>query len=102
MCVFLPRRHLSGQLEVELSGFAGLRLGVEDRCLDLSIDQESDFISANCEAIANVMAGGIRLDDLGKISRFNADISAFDWTLAGVFHDPFNRRASPDGDRYKQ
>ncbi len=66
MCAFLPRRHLSGQLEVELSGFAGLRLGVEDRCFDLSIDKKSDFISANCEAIENVMAVAIGLKTLEK------------------------------------
>lgn len=48
VCVLLRRCRLSGQIEVELSGFAHLRLGIEDRCFDLPIDNESDFISANC------------------------------------------------------
>ena len=43
-----------GQLKVELSGFARLRGGIEDRCLDGSIDNESDFINANCKAIGGV------------------------------------------------
>ena len=38
------------QLKVELSGFGRLRICVRDRRLDRSIDNESDFINANCEA----------------------------------------------------
>ena len=38
MCVFLSRRRLPRQIEVELSGLARLRLGIDDRCFDLSID----------------------------------------------------------------
>ena len=36
-----------GQLKVELSAFARLRGGIEDRRLDGSIDNETDFVNAN-------------------------------------------------------
>jgi hypothetical protein len=103
VCVFLRRRRFSGQIEVELSGFAQLRLGIEDRCFDLSIDNESDLISGNSQAIADVMAVGIGLNNLGKILRFNPDIGAFYRSAGGVFHEPFeNRGASVAAERYKQ
>jgi hypothetical protein len=53
--IFASRHHLSGQSEVESSGFACLRLGVEDRCFDLSIDKQSDSISANSQAVADAI-----------------------------------------------
>jgi len=103
MGVFLGRRCLSGQIEVELSGFAQLRLGIADRCHDLPIDNESDLISANCQTVGDVVASCIGLSNLGKIFRFNPDIGAFDWAPGGVLHNPFNnRRASPSAERYKQ
>ncbi len=80
-----------GQLKVELSGFARLRGGIEDRCLDGSIDNESDFVNANCKAIGGIMAGGIGLNNPGKItsvSCFNPDIGAFDGFPAGSFTTP--------------
>ena len=40
-----------GQLKVELSVFARLRGGIEDRCLDGSIDNESGFVNAGWKAI---------------------------------------------------
>src|SRR6266436_6309250 len=53
MCVFLSRRRLARQIEVELSRLACLRLGVGDRCFDLSIDNQADLISGNSQAIAD-------------------------------------------------
>ena len=103
MRVFLSRCRLPRQIEVKLSGFARLRLGINDGCFDLSTDHESDFISANSQAVAGVMAVGVGLNNLGKILRFNPDIGAFDWMAVGVFHKSFkNRGASPDGECYKQ
>src|SRR5207248_5104248 len=63
-----------GQLKVELSGFAILRGGIEDRCLDGSIDNDGDFVNANCKAIGGVMADGIGLNDPGKVLPFVASI----------------------------
>jgi hypothetical protein len=97
--IFLSRHHLSGQIEIELSGFARLRLGVEDQCFDLSIDNESDFISANSQAVADVMAAGIGSNNLGKILRFNPDIDSLDWAPGAVFHNPFNRSAGSCAER---
>ena len=103
MCVFLSRCRLPRQIEVELSGLARLRLGVGDRCFDLSIDNQTDLISGNSQAIADVVAVGISLDNLGNILRFNSDIGAFDWSAIGVFHNPFkDRRASQNGEGYEQ
>src|SRR5438067_12143698 len=64
MCVFLSRCGLPGQIEVELSGLARLRLGVGNRCFDLSIDKQSSLVSGNSQAIAHITAVGICLDDL--------------------------------------
>jgi hypothetical protein len=94
VCALL-RHHLAGQLEVELSGFAGPRLCVENRCFDSSIDKETDFIITNRKAIANVMAVATGLDDLGKIFRFNLDIGAFDWTLVGGLSPPLQPKYQP-------
>src|SRR6266446_7152350 len=79
MCVFLSRCRLPRQIEVELSRLACLRLGVGDRCFDLSVDKESGLVGGNSQAIADVVAVGISLDNLGKILRFNSHIGAFDW-----------------------
>src|SRR4030095_13917797 len=38
VCVCFRRCSLSSQIEVDLSGFAHLRLGINDRCFDLPID----------------------------------------------------------------
>jgi len=101
MCVFFGRCGLPCQLEVELSGLARLRLSVGNGCFDLSTDNESGLVSGNSQAIADIAAVGICLDDLGKIFRFNPDVRAFDRTAAGIFHNPFkSRRASADGERY--
>ena len=89
VCLAGPR--FWGQLKVELSGFARLRGGIEDRCLDGSIDNDSDFINANCKAIGGVMAGGIGLNNPGKItsvSCFDPDIGAFDGMPSGILHNP--------------
>ena len=64
MCVFLSRCCLPGQIEVELSGLARLRLGVGNRCFNLSTDNESGLVSGNSQAIAHITAVGICLDDL--------------------------------------
>src|ERR1700746_209197 len=71
MCVFLSRRSLPRQIEVELSRLARLRLGVSNRCFDLSIDNESGLVSANSQAIADIAAVGISFYNLGKVFRFN-------------------------------
>jgi hypothetical protein len=81
-----------GQLKVELSGFARLRGGIEDRCLDGSIDNDTDFVNANCKAIGGIMACGIGPNNPGKItsvSCFNPDIGAFDRMPGGIPHNPF-------------
>ena len=95
-----------GQLKVELSGFAILRGGIEDRCLDGSIDNDGDFVNANCKAIGGVMADGIGLNDPGKATSvccFNPNIGAFDGMPGGILHNPFkSRRPSPDAERCKQ
>ena len=101
MCVFLSRCGLPGQIEVELSGLARLRLGVGNRCFDLSIDKQSGFISGNSQAIADVMPVGVSLNNLGKIPRFDPDIRTFDWTASGVFNDTFQRCASRRAECYK-
>jgi hypothetical protein len=80
------------ELKVELSRFARLRVGIEDRCLDDSVDHDSDFINANCQASGAVMAGSVGLNNPGKttpVCCFNPDISAFDGMPGGIFHDPF-------------
>ena len=80
-----------GQLKVELSGFARLRVGIEDRCLDGSIDNDRDFVNANWKAIGGVMAGGIGLNNFGKITSvccFDPDIGAFDRMPGGILHNP--------------
>jgi len=82
---------LWGEFKVELSGFARLRVGIEDRCLDGSIDNESDFINTNRKAIGGVMAGGIGLNNPGKItsvSCFDPDIGAFNRMPGGILHNP--------------
>ena len=97
---------LWGQLKVELSGFARLRVGIEDRCLDGSIDNESDFINTNRKAIGGVMAGGIGLNNPGEITSvcgFNPDIGAFDGLPGGILHNPFkSRRPGPSTESYKE
>ena len=80
-----------GQLKVELSMFARLRGGIEDRCLDGSIDNESGFVNAGWKAIGGVMAGGIGLNNPGKITSvccFNPNIGAFDGMSGGILHNP--------------
>ena len=64
MCVFLSQCGLSRQIEVELSGLARLRLGVGNRCFNLSTDNESGLVSGNSQAIAYITAVGICLDNL--------------------------------------
>ncbi len=104
--VFLNGLCFCGQLKVELSGFARLRLGIEDRCLDCSIDNESDFINANGKALGGVMAAGIGLNNPGKItslSSFNPDIGAFDGMPGGILHHAFkSRRPGPGAERYEE
>jgi hypothetical protein len=94
------------QLKVERSGFARLRICVRDRCLERSIDNDSDFINANCEATGGVMACGIGFNDPGKITfvcRFYPDIGAFDGTSGEIPHNPFKSgRSSPDAECCKQ
>jgi len=80
-----------GQLKVELSVFARLRGGIEDRCLDGSIDNDTDFVNANWKAIGGVTAGGIGLNNPGKITSvccFDPDIGAFDRMPGGILHNP--------------
>jgi hypothetical protein len=82
---------LWGQLKVELSVFARLRGGIEDRCLDGSIDNESGFVNAGWKAIGGVMAGRIGLNNLGKITSvccFDSDIGAFDRMPVGSLTTP--------------
>ena len=99
-------RCFCGQLKVELSGFARLRISIEDRCLDGSIDDESDFINANCQASGGVMAGGIGLNNPGKItsvSCFNPYIGAFDGMPGRILHNSVKSgRPGPGTDRYKE
>lgn len=103
VCVFLGWCCLPRQTEVELSWLARLRLGVGNRCFDLSIDNESGFVSGNSQAIANVATVGTSFNNLGKVLRFNTDIGAFDWPAARIFHKPFkNRRASANAEGYQQ
>ena len=100
VCVFRGRRHLSRQIEVELSGFAQLRLGIEDRGLDRSVNDKSDVIGASRKAIGDVMTGGIGLNSLREIFPFNPDICTFDRTSRGIFRNALkSRRPSPDIDR---
>jgi hypothetical protein len=61
-----------GQLKVELSVFARLRGGIGDRCVDGSIDNESDFVNANWKAIGGVMAVASVLTIRGKLLPFVA------------------------------
>ena len=80
-----------GQLKVELSVFARLRGGIEDRCLDGSIDNENGFVNAGWKAIGGVMAGGIGLNNPGKITSvccFDSDIGAFDRMPGGILYKP--------------
>jgi hypothetical protein len=80
-----------GQLKVELSVFARLRGGIQDRCLDDSIDNDGDFVNANCKAIGGVTAGGIGLNNPGKITSvccFDPDIGTFDGMPGGILHNP--------------
>jgi len=104
VCLAGPR--FWGQLKVELSGFARLRGGIEDRCLDGSIDNDSDFINANCKAIGGVMAGSIGLNNPGKItsvSCFDSDIGAFDGMPGGILHNPVKSgRPGPGAESYKE
>jgi len=97
---------LWGQLKVELSGFARLRGGIEDRCLDGSIDKDGDFVNANCKAIGGVMADGIGLNNPGKITSvpcFNPDIGAFDGMPGGILHNPVKSgRPGPGAESYKE
>ena len=82
---------LWGQLKVELSVFARLRGGIENRCLDGSIDNDGDFVNANWKAIGGVMAGSIGLNNPGKITSvccFDPDIGAFDRMPGGILHNP--------------
>ena len=79
-----------GQLKVELSVLARLRGGIEDRCRDSSIDNETDFVNASWKAIGGVMAGGIGLNNPGKITSvccFDPDIGAFDGMPGGILHN---------------
>jgi hypothetical protein len=62
------------QLKVELSVFARLRVGIEDRCLDDSIDSDSDFVNANCQASGAVVACSVGLNNPGKLLPFVAPI----------------------------
>ena len=49
------------------------------------------------------MAVGIGLNNVGKVFRFNPDISALNWVAGAVFHKPFkNRGTSPGAERHKQ
>jgi hypothetical protein len=80
-----------GQLKVELSVFARLRGGIKDRCLDGSIENETDFVNASWKAIGGIMAGGIGLNNPGKITSvccFNPDIGAFDGMSSGILYNP--------------
>src|SRR5437763_15983567 len=70
-----------GQLKVELSGFAILRGGIEDRCLDGAIDNDGDVVNANCNAIGGGMADGSGPNDPGKATTDSlpyADIGSSD------------------------
>src|SRR5690242_13416539 len=97
VCMYFRRRRFCSQLEVELSGFAHLRLGIEDRCLDRSINNETDSISANRQAIRDVMPAVIGFNILSKTFCLNPDIGTFNWTPGRVLHNPFKSRStSPD------
>ena len=95
-----------GQLKVELSVFARLRGGIEDRCLDGSIDNESGFVNASWEAIGGVMAGGIGLNNPGKITSvccFDPDVGAFDGMPGGILHNSLKSgRPGPGTERCKE
>ena len=95
-----------GQFKVELSGFARLCGGIGDRCPDGSIDNETDFVNANCKAIAGVMAGGIGLNNPGKITSvccLNPDIGTFDGMPGEILYNPVKSgRPGPGTEHYKE
>jgi len=95
-----------GQLKVELSVFARLRRGIEDGCLDGSIDNEGGFVNAGWKAIGGVMAGGIGLNNPGKITSvccFDSDIGAFDRMPGGILYNPVKSgRPGLGTERYKE
>jgi hypothetical protein len=86
--------------------FARLRGGIEDRCLDGSIDNESGFVNAGWKAIGGVMAGGIGLNNPGKIASvccFDSDIGAFDRMPGGILYNPLKSgRPGPGTEGYKE
>ena len=96
---------LWGQLKVELSVFARLRGGIEDRCLDGSIDNESGFVNAGWKAIGGVMAGRIGLNNLGKITSVASirTSAAFDRMPGGIPYNPVKSgRPGPGTEGYKE
>jgi hypothetical protein len=88
MGVFLSRRRLRRQNEVELSGFARLRPGIGDRRFDLSIDNQSDLVSGHSQAIADVAAIGINFNDLGKFFASIRTSAPLIGRLLGSFTSP--------------
>jgi hypothetical protein len=76
-----------------LGGFIQLCLSVEDRCFDLPIHNQGHFIGANYQAIGDVMAVGIGLNNFGKIfASIRTSPTLIGWPVGSFTIPSRNRR----------